>query len=300
MTRAFLFGGQGTELPRMGLDLAAHVPVAATLLRRAGELAGVDATSVLTQGGPDFARTRVIQPLLTAVGLGAYLALAEAGVSPAFAAGHSLGELAAWAAAGALTVEAAIELAAARGAAMEREATQHPGGMLAIVGCNETKVDELVLLGRRAGSVVVAAHNAPGEWTLAGDAPALTAIAARTAVTRLPVAGAWHSPAMAGAVDDVLHAARARLTANRTADVVGNRTGELVAREADVAELLAGQLVRPVQWARTLATLDAAGVRDYVVLGPSKLLRSLVLKNVGARARVVVVETFEDVLQASR
>lgn len=295
--RAFLFGGQGTEVPRMGLALAAELPEAAALLRHAGELAGVDAQQVLESGGPAFARTSVIQPLLTAVGLGAAAALAERGIAPAFVAGHSLGEIAAWSAAGAFDARTAITIAAGRGAAMEREAALHPGGMIAIVGHDEAAVRELVRLGSAAGSVVIAAHNAATEWTLSGDRAALDVIASRTAVTRLPVAGAWHSPAMTGAVLDVRDAVR---PVRRTAvQVVCNRTGEVAPEDADIAELLAGQLVRPVQWVQTLATLAAAGVTEYVVLGPSKLLRSLVQKS-HPRARVVGVETPGDVRELAR
>ena len=181
MTRAFLFGGQGTEVPRMGLALAAERPEAAAWLQYAGELAGVDAEHVLTTGGPAFSRTSVIQPLLTAVALGVASALAARGIAPAFVAGHSLGELAAWSVAGAFDARTSIAIAARRGAAMEREAAQHPGGMIAVVGQSEEAVRELVRIGSAAGSVVIAAHNAAQEWTLSGDRGALDAITARTA-----------------------------------------------------------------------------------------------------------------------
>ncbi len=295
MTRAFLFGGQGTELPRMGLALAAARADAAALLRRAGEAAGVDAEQVLAAGGPAFARTSVIQPLLTAVGLGVAAALAERGIVPAFVAGHSLGELAAWSVAGAFDATTAVTIAARRGAAMEREAALHPGGMIAIAGYDEAAVRELV----RDGSVVIAAHNAATEWTISGDRDALNAIASRTAVTRLPVAGAWHSPAMTGAVADVRDAV-GQVRALGGVQVVCNRTGEVTPRDADVAELLAGQLVRPVRWVRTLATLASVGVTEYIVLGPSKLLRSLVQKCHGAGANVIGIETPDDIRELAR
>lgn len=300
MTRAFLFGGQGTEVPRMGLALAAERPEAAAWLQYAGELAGVDAEHVLTTGGPAFSRTSVIQPLLTAVALGVASALAARGIAPAFVAGHSLGELAAWSVAGAFDARTSIAIAARRGAAMEREAAQHPGGMIAVVGQSEEAVRELVRIGSAAGSVVIAAHNAAQEWTLSGDRGALDAITARTAVTRLPVAGAWHSPAMTGAVAEVREAVGQVPVTGAGARVVCNRTGELAPRDADIGELLAGQLVRPVQWVQTLATLAAAGVTEYLVLGPSRLVRSLVLKAHGGRMPVIGVETPDDVRGLAR
>jgi [acyl-carrier-protein] S-malonyltransferase len=289
VTVAFVFGGQGTEVPRMGLELAEHVPRAAELLARAGGAAGVDPGRVLAGGGPDFQRTAVIQPLLVAVGLGAVAAVA---VKPAFVAGHSLGELAAWAASGAITAEDAIALAAVRGRIMQREAAAHPGAMVAVAG-DESRLAAALALGRSFGSVVVAAHNAPGEWTVSGDERALAAIVARFGASRLPVSGAWHSPAMARGVDEFAAAARALGIRPAIASIIANRTGD-VAAPAAMVELLAGQLVRPVEWAKTLATLAAHGVTRIVTFGPSKLMRSLVVKNLGTRVRVHAVETFAD------
>jgi [acyl-carrier-protein] S-malonyltransferase len=299
MTIALLFGGQGTETPNMGLALAREHPDADALLRLASELTGIDAHHALANGGPALARTAVIQPLLTAVGLGAWSALAATGITPSHVAGHSLGEVAAWSVAGAFSAHAAVELAAARGRLMEREALLHPGGMAALSGTEDSVLDHVHAV-QSAGSLVVAAHNAPTQWTVSGVAPALAALASRTATMRLPVAGAWHSPAMAGAVDEVRAAAAAAakapaVNAPRSVAVVANRTGALATPDDDVAALLAEQLVRPVQWARTLAALAVAGVDHFVVAGPGKLMRALVQKNLGARTRVSIVETLADV-----
>ena len=290
---AFLFGGQGTELPRMGLDIAERVPDAAALLDAASEVTGVDVRDVLALAGPELRRTSMIQPLLVAVGLGAHAALAKVGIAPAVVAGHSLGELTAWAAAGALTARDAIALAAVRGRAMEREATRHPGGMIAVAGDART-IAQLVA---SAPAIALAAHNAPEEWTLSGDDRGLAAVAARCAATRLPVAGAWHSPAMAGAVADFAAALADAAIAREACEVVANRDGAR-ATSATLRELLAGQLVRPVQWAKTMQTLASAGVTHYIVLGPSKLVRGLVYKNVGRAVRVVVVESYDDIARA--
>jgi [acyl-carrier-protein] S-malonyltransferase len=299
MTIALLFGGQGTETPDMGLALAREHPDADALLRLASELTGIDAHHALANGSPALARTAMIQPLLTAVGLGAWSALAATGITPSHVAGHSLGEVAAWSVAGAFSAHAAVELAAARGRLMEREALLHPGGMAALSGTEDSVLDHVHAV-QSAGSLVVAAHNAPTQWTVSGVAPALAALASRTATMRLPVAGAWHSPAMAGAVDEVRAAAAAAakapaVNAPRSVAVVANRTGALATPDDDVAALLAEQLVRPVQWARTLAALAVAGVDHFVVAGPGKLMRALDQKNLGARTRVTNVETLADV-----
>ena len=276
---ALLFGGQGSETPRMGQQLASEHAAARALLEHA---------TALANGDPR--RTSVLQPLLTAVGLGAAAVLADAGIEPAYVAGHSLGEVSAWSVAGALSPIDAIELAAARGRAMEREAALHPGGMLA-VSCEEAALRELL---RGVDSVVVAAHNAPEDWTLSGDTRALALIASRVTATKLPVTGAWHSPAMAGAVDDVRADARARCRRIARPIVVTNRTGTLAATDADVSELLAEQLVRPVQWTTALRTLAAAGATRYVIAGPGTILRGLVYKTLG-RVPVSIIETRADV-----
>jgi len=308
MTIALLFGGQGTEMPGMGLALARDHAPADSLLCLAGKLAGIDAHHALANGSPALSRTAVIQPLLAAVGLGAWSALEDAGLAPSHVAGHSLGEVAGWAVARTFGAREAIELAAARGRLMEREAALHPGGMLAITGTEESVLEHVRAVQgpeveTSTRSIVVAAHNAPTEWTLSGDARSLAAVAARTRTTRLQVAGAWHSPAMAGAIDEVLESVRmglrspdprASASPNRPT-VVTNRTGQLAKPDDDVASLLAEQLVRPVQWAKTLATLAAAGVDHFVVAGPGKLMRALVQKNLGTRTRVSIVETLADV-----
>jgi [acyl-carrier-protein] S-malonyltransferase len=300
VTFALVFGGQGTEMPGMGLRLAGEYPGADALLRHAGEVCGVDAHRVLGRGGPDFARTSVIQPLLTAVALGAWAALAEAWAAtytkPSHVVGHSLGELAAWSAAGAFDARAAIELAAVRGRVMEREAALHPGGMIAVT-CSADEIDGHLLAGRAAGALCVAGVNTADEYVLSGDAAALAAVAARARTTRLSVSGAWHSPAMAGGVDEVRAAVPAIHTTHAT--VVTNRTGNTVRRGEDIASLLAEQLVRPVLWRASLQSLHAGGVRHHVILGPGKVMRSLIVRNLDpalrARTRTTIIEHLADV-----
>jgi len=285
---AFVCCGQGAEVPRMGLDLAERVPAARELLDRASAVAGVDVPRLLATGGADFQRTSVIQPMLTAVTLATSAELARRGVRPVLVAGHSLGELAAWSVAGGITAATAVELAGVRGRLMERETLRHPGGMLALTGDDPGAAVEL---GRGHGQVVVAAHNAPGEWTLSGEPRALAAIAARFPTTRLPVQGAWHSPAMADAVDELEAAMRAAGAVPPTVGWVVNRTGERVDDPTTIPALVAGQLVRPIAWVRTLETFAAASITHVIAVGPSKVMRGLARKTLGARVTVLAAET---------
>jgi [acyl-carrier-protein] S-malonyltransferase len=291
---AWLFPGQGSEHPRMGLDLAARSERGRALLERAGHAAGVDARRVLERGGEAFGRTDVMQPLLVAVcGITAE-ALRAAGHAPDLVAGHSVGELGAWSAAGCIEPEDAIDLAALRGRLMAREATRRPGGMLALVDCDEAAAERAIERGRRHGAVDLAASNAPDEWVLTGEHAALAAIAASAPSVRLPVAGPWHSRAMEDAVEE-LRVAMERVTRRPSiAPMVVNRTGLVAPRDDLIPGLLAGQLTRPIEWARSLMTLVEAGVTEIVTIGPGKVLRGLIRKNLGDRVRVLTTESPSD------
>ena len=269
----------------MGLDLACRYRPALDLLLLASEAAGVDLPRLLDRGGRELQRTEVLQPALTAVSLGAHSWLQEVGVSPQLVAGHSLGELAAWAATGAISPRDAVQLAAARGQLMAREAERNPGGMLALLDPGHGGVERALELGRRHGMVDLAAHNATGEWVLAGDLTALKAVAARTPSRLLPVSGAWHGRAMAGAQQELGRRIQALPRGEATATLVCNASG-LVEPAPQIPRLLAGQLTAPVQWARTMETLLREGVTDLVTLGPGKVLRGLVRKNLGGAASV--------------
>lgn len=279
----FLFAGQGSERARMGLALAEHVGDA-RLLDLAGELAGVDLRRALERGGRALERTEVIQPALTAVALVALRALTAAGIRPDLVAGHSVGEIAAWSAAGGPHAEEAVPLAAARGRWMAREAALHPGGMLAVVDGPAAC---------RVALVHLAAHNAHDEWIVSGAEDALAAVMAAMPARRLDVVGAWHSPAMAGCVAELRNAMRLASRGEERGEArvasparfVANQTCEVAAPDT-IPDRLAGQLVAPVQWVRTLRTLAEEGLTDVVTVGPGKVLRALVRRNLGDALRI--------------
>lgn len=199
-------------------------------------------------------RTEVMQPVLVAASLVAFERLT---VPIGAVAGHSLGELAAWSAAGGIAAEDAVRLARARGLAMAAAAKRHPGGLVVVRGP------------RPPDGVVIAAHNAPDTWVISGD---LTTI--RRHGRPLPVSGPWHHPAMAEAAD-AFGAALAALRPSPLARVfVSNRTGA-AATGQDIPRLLLEQLVHPVLWVDCMATLAELGVREVYLCGPGKELASL-------------------------
>ncbi|MBW2253306.1 MAG: ACP S-malonyltransferase [Deltaproteobacteria bacterium] len=244
---AWLAPGQGMERPGMGRDVAEHWPEAAHLLVLVA--AGVS--------GPRLDGTDAVQPALTAVALGAAAALRARGLQPDVVAGHSVGELAAWAVAGGVRPIEAVRLARVRGEAMREAALGSPGGLWALAP--EDVPDPL------PAGTCVAVEN-PGQIVLAGFFP--------PGPCAIPVAttGPWHSPAMAAAVP-ALEAALTALPVRRLGvPLVSNHTGKLVTDDATVRAHLVAQLTHPARWTAVLATLADLGVTDVVLLGPGRVL----------------------------
>ncbi|MCC6749215.1 MAG: acyltransferase domain-containing protein [Deltaproteobacteria bacterium] len=284
MTVAFLFPGDAGDALTVRPDIVARSPWIQTMIEIAAGAAGVNLPRLVLRQERSLARAELFQPTLIAVGLGTCCELLAHGVRPAVVAGHALGELAAWTAAGVLRAEAAIHLAAVRGHLMAREARRTPGG-LATLGA-PAQVRHALRVGRQAGVIGIAAHNAPHEWLLSGSAPALHAVSERFPTRRLTAAGAWQGPVMDPALDEWRAALEGlRLTPAHTT-LVRNATGRPALKSDWTVENLAEHLVRPVRWARTLHTLLELGVTDIVTIGPGRALRDLVRQNIGDRPRL--------------
>lgn len=284
MITAFLAPGQGSR------DLAHVIEFVQTRARGkywleiAAEVADLPLSRWLERGGRHLETTEVLQPVLTAISLALADELSSLGIRPAFVAGHSLGEMAAWAIAGCISYSDAIHLAALRGRLMAREARLNPGGLLALV--EKTDLENALRIGRSAGWVEFGAENAPDEMVLSGNDAALRAIALVCPSRRLSVAGPWHSSAMKDAVAE-FQAALTKVDRHPAqAKIVLNADGHVVQNEETIPDALARQLTCPVRWSTTLETLHRAGVSDFVTLGPGAIMRSLVRKNLGNDVRV--------------
>jgi [acyl-carrier-protein] S-malonyltransferase len=282
---AWLFPGQGAEA---GGRLRVRRGPMTRLLEHAGRALGMDLAFAIAHGDPALSRTEIAQPALVAVCLGIADELEAEGVVPDAVAGHSLGELAATAVAGCISVEDAIGLAVERGRLMAEAARERPGAMAAVRASDEAAVERLVAFGRAGGRLTIAGRNSPTQWTLSGDRAALDALAATMPVTFLPTSGAWHSEAMAEAEDRWL--AILRLVAFRPArrPLILNRDGRALRAGDDPAALLAGQLTRPLEWLQTLETLAQMGVAKWVTIGPGRGLRALCREALGASVNVVM------------
>ena len=287
---AFLFPGQGERRVHESLRFVSRAADGQALCEEAARAADVPLSRLLTRPAL-LDRTDVLQPVLTAVCLHLAGELSRQGITPQVVLGHSAGEIAAFAAAGAVSAQQAISLSATRGRLMAREAARKPGAMAALATSDPGVIEEALAIGRRAGSLVIASYNAPDETVLSGDLAAISAVlsASPTRATRIPTFGAWHSPAMEGALSSFRAAIDETSTRPLACDVVVNRTGERVGRageasgagdRADLGALLGEQLVRPVMLRQGLTAVR--GLADAVVLvGPGAVLRSLWHRNFG-------------------
>lgn len=269
MTTALLFPGQGSHADGM------ESPWRHTEAIRSGiDLLGYDPFARLAEG------TRFQQPALFLCGLAAREDHAE--LDPVAAAGHSLGEYAALTAAGALDFEDALRLVAVRADAMARAGEAAPGAMLALLGAPNGDAQELAV---RHG-LAIANDNAPGQLVLSGavtsvDAAQREAGARGLRARRLDVSGAFHSPLMAPAAEELAEALAQVEVARTRYPVYSNGTA---APFDDVRAELAANLLRPVRWRETLLALRARGVERFVTLGPDRVLNGLVKRTLAAVA----------------
>ena len=256
-----LFPGQGSQTPEMRDLVAQRAP---DLLERCCELVGEDPFARVEES------TRFQQPAIFCASIAGWQGL-PADVRPGAAAGHSLGELAALAAAGALSVEDALELVVLRGRLMAE--ADDRGSMIALVGADDAEAAKVA----EAAGLIVANDNAPGQVVLAGDRDRFDRaeevageLGKRT--IRLPVAGAFHSPSMAPAVAPF----RAAL------DEVALREPRFTVFSCasaqpftDPRDELARALIRPVRWRETFTALHDAGGKRFIEVGPGKVLARL-------------------------
>ena len=276
MKTALLFGGQGERRLNTAVHkaLANHTP----LLTRALRASDCPVDLLLHGSGRVLERTHVLQPVLVALSLTDAIRLMDQGLAADFMAGHSLGELAAWAFAGAIPFEDAVDIAAARGRAMGRAARLHEGGMLALTDIDEVGLERLLAIGRKKGRLDLAAYNAPREVVLTGTLPALQAVMPLCQSTRLNVGGPWHSPLMDEAKSDFAAALEALTIEKNIRPVVSGLDGACSVDGREMRPRLLAQLTEP-RWTAVLATMASLGVERYVVAGPGRILRHLVRRN---------------------
>lgn len=279
MSIAFVFPGQGSHRAGALGSWTSHP--ASAVLTEVSEGLGRDVIA-LSEDPSAGARTADAQPAIMAASLVAWRAATDAGVEPAFVAGHSLGEYTAAIAAGTLSVADGSALVAARGTAMGAACAANPGTMAALLKLEPAAVTQLV---DAIDGLVVANDNAPGQVVVAGPPAAIEAVReqARAAGGRavpLEVEGAFHSPAMAPAVDAV----RAQLATASLADpavaLISGSTAMVVREANDVARGLVDGILAPVRWREVQLALADVGVDTLIELGPGGVLAGLARRTV--------------------
>ena len=292
---AFCFPGQGSLAIGMGREIAEAVPEAMDVFERGSNAADLDLRRLCFEANEEeLVETEVQQPALVATSLAVLEAIKKRGIKPDFVVGHSVGEFAALAAAGAMKIEEAIALVRERGLAMAEAAKKNPGSMAAILGLDDETVERIC---RRILNVWPANYNCPGQVVVSGENPAVDEACdvaeregARRAV-KLRVSGAFHSPLVARAADRLRPALDRVRFAEPAAPFMSTVTARIETAKR-VGPLLVEQLTAPVRFTQAAQALLKEGVQTWVEVGPGNVLAGLV-KRIDGDANTISVATPE-------
>jgi len=280
--KAYIFPGQGAQFTGMGLDLYENSKLAQGLFEKANEILGFSITDVMFEGTADqLKQTKVTQP---AIFLHSVILAKVLGDSfqPEMVAGHSLGELSALVANNVLSFEDGLVLVSKRAMAMQKACEIAPSTMAAVLGLEDKVVEDTCA--EIDGVVVAANYNCPGQLVISGEVSAiekaceiLTEKGARRALV-LPVGGAFHSPMMEPAREELAAAIEATTFNEPTCPVYQNVPAKAVTDSEEIKKNLIAQLTAPVKWTQCVQSMIADGGTEFVEVGPGKVLQGLMRK----------------------
>ncbi len=280
--KAYVFPGQGAQFTGMGKDLYENSPLAKELFEKANQILGFRITDIMFEGtAEELKETKVTQP---AVFLHSVILAKTLGndFKPEMVAGHSLGEFSALVANGALSFEDGLQLVSKRALAMQKACEIKPSTMAAVLGLADTIVEDVCAA--IDGIVVAANYNCPGQLVISGEfsavekaCEAMKAAGAKRALI-LPVGGAFHSPMMEPAREELAAAIEATTFATPICPVYQNVTAAAVSDATEIKKNLIIQLTAPVKWTQSVEQMIADGATSFTEVGPGKVLVGLVNK----------------------
>ncbi|MCP4052250.1 MAG: ACP S-malonyltransferase [Mesoflavibacter sp.] len=280
--KAYIFPGQGAQFTGMGLDLYENSPEAQHLFEDANSILGFNITDIMFEGTADqLKETKVTQP---AIFLHSVILAKTLGDSfkPDMVAGHSLGEFSALVANGALSFEDGLKLVSQRAMAMQKACEIKPSTMAAVLGLEDKLVEDICA--KTEGVVVAANYNCPGQLVISGEVEAINRACeamkeagARRALV-LPVGGAFHSPMMEPAREELAAAIENTTFSKPNCPIYQNVTASAIIDESEIKANLISQLTAPVRWTQSVQQMIADGATLFTEVGPGKVLQGLVKK----------------------